>query len=310
MLKCIKAAPLLRAQPGDTVVKIQFLLFSLLITLTTAYASAQTLLETDTFLDELSETINNNIGDNSTREEIGALQETITEQVEHAESQVSRYKKHQWGGLNRSRKRKLKRWKKRLSQLLDFQETVVETASRFDDQTRTTGGIDKNQNNNAQLASIQAQKIEVARDLDFLNRLGVEDSPFTASELLGLKKLGSSPETESPETSGSPLKGKTSKQRNSASLQTKNIDKDNTVEPSSSSSVGRAIENSSSSNSAGGPGKLEIAAGQVLSLTEANTLNTSFLGEPIGISGASLFGIVSKKYRDKDQSKTFLVKEN
>jgi len=152
----------------------------------------------------VNQSLEQGMAQNNTRDELDATLENIQAQIDEATRQVNRFGKHQWGGLNRKRKKKQKQWKKAKKQLLEVQKLTLEEVKKFEDQVIVAGGSD---NINTALEANAASLASINTDLEALDKEGIEDSDLSPAELQGLRNAGIQSNNSSQSSSGSSRSG-------------------------------------------------------------------------------------------------------
>lgn len=270
--------------------------------------------ETEKFIKNISDGLDAGLSENRTRDEMNNILDRIESSVEYARSQVRRYSRHQQWGINRRRVRLRREWSAKKVQLLELQENVLQEVENFDDQTLTNAS----QNDfPGRLQNVQTELASTRAEIAQLDAQGVESIDLSAEELRGLSSAGSG---SGGAGSGTSAEGGGS--GDAADAAAGNASGASGVSDGESTGSA-AIEEGDSSFSSGGGGGAGIASGgsggagdgtgnssdfssaNLLSTQEANGLQRNFLGDPIGLARADLFGIVSNKYKEKDKKKTF-----
>ena len=248
----------------------------------------------------------------STYTETMALADQIQGEVDYAQSQVKRFSRHQ--GFWNDRKKKERKWRKRKAKALDALNATLEIAQQFFDGSETEiAALESRISNNASTAS--AELAAVAE----LDKLGVKAEEFTSEELLALKNAGQAAKAAGSSGGSKSASGSGEKKPSGNRGVATAAGGDSALIGAKGSSSGYSSASSSGGGAAGGTDG-ETASGEVgddgldtrgntMTSQEANGYQTIFNGAPIGIAGASLFGIVQKKYKDKDKSNSFFRRE-
>jgi|GEM_PF-6230275 len=270
----------------------------------------QDLRDANAFLDELESSEKP-----GTYTQILELIERVEKEAEFAQSQVRRYSKHGWGGLNRKRKRKKKAWQKIFQQL---GQALIDLMNQAEALASATG-VGQGPDFEAQITELETQVTEAAVSIKALDDAGVIDVELSAEDLAGLVAAGSAASGSSG--SGNNLFGQDASGAGFQDLKGLGEESGGEANEASASRVGKASSGGFSSGSggssdtsrgvasSGADGKASGLRSNKLTTTEANTYKTHFNGDAIGISAASIFGIVNQKYKKSDKSRKFFTRE-